>query len=256
MFITLDNLKIHYKTSGTGKNVVLLHGWGANIDSFTPVHHDLDKHFQVYAIDLPGFGHSEAPADSWGTTEYTNLVRQFLNALHIENPILIGHSFGGRLAIRLATTEKINKLILVDSAGIRPRRKLNYYFKVYSYKLLKHIANLPILRIYLQNTVENVKKKVGSTDYQNANGVMRAILVKVVNEDLRELLPHIQVPTLLIWGENDTATPIADGKLMVKLLPDAGLVILKNAGHFSYLDKLNEFLLIINHFLQEDSHKL
>jgi len=255
LFITLDNLKIHYRVSGTGKNVILLHGWGANVDSFQPVHNYLDKQFQVYAIDLPGFGHSEAPVNIWGTVEYTNLVRQFLHAFHIENPILIGHSFGGRLAIRLATTEKVNKLILVDSAGIRPRRKPNYYFKVYSYKLLKRAANLPILRNYLQNTVENVKKKVGSTDYQNASGVMRDILVKVVNEDLRELLPKIQVPTLLIWGENDSATPVADGKLMEKLLPDAGLVILKNAGHFSYLDKLNEFLLIVNHFLQEDSYK-
>lgn len=253
MFITLDNLNIHYKTSGTGKNIVLLHGWGANLDSFASVQCVLEKQFQVYAIDLPGFGRSDTPVNAWGTAEYANLVRQFLHALNIENPILIGHSFGGRLAIRVATMEKVHKLILVDSAGIRPHRSGQYYFKVYSYKLLKRLANLPILRNYLHHTVEMVKKKAGSTDYQNAAGVMRDILVKVVNEDLRAFLPRISVPTLLIWGENDTATPVTDGHMMEKLLPDAGLVILKNAGHFSYLDKLNEFLVIITHFLQEDA---
>ena len=252
MLITINHLKINYHVSGKGRNVVLLHGWGAKISSFEPIHQYLDKSCRVYSIDFPGFGQSDPPPIPWGTAEYTEVVQQLMHALEIDNPILIGHSFGGRVAIRLALMEPIHKLILVDSAGIKPKRPLKYYLKVYSYKLLKKLADLPFLKSYLKNTVEAIKNKAGSKDYQNASGVMRATLVKVVNEDLTALLPQISVPTLLMWGEHDQATPVSDGKLMEQLIPDAGLVVLKNAGHFSYLDKLDEFLLIISHFLKED----
>jgi pimeloyl-ACP methyl ester carboxylesterase len=255
LFITINNLKINYHVSGKGHDVLLLHGWGAKIQSFEPVHQHLEKYFRVYSIDLPGFGDSEPPPIPWGTEDYTELVQQFIQHLHINNPILMGHSFGGRIAIRLALREKIHKLILVDSAGLKPKRKLDYYLKVYSYKLLKKMASLPILKLYLKNTLNNFQNKAGSKDYQNASGIMKATFVKVVNEDLKDLLRQIQISTLLMWGENDTATPVSDGQMMEKLIPDAGLVVLKNAGHFSYLDKLNEFILIINNFLKDDMNK-
>ncbi|RKZ90045.1 MAG: alpha/beta hydrolase [Candidatus Parabeggiatoa sp. nov. 1] len=255
MFITINNLQINYHASGTGKNIILLHGWGAQISSFKPVHQYLENNLRVYSLDLPGFGKSDPPPESWGTAEYTHLVQQFIHELGIKNPIIMGHSFGGRIAIRLALIETIHKLILVDSAGIKPKRKLNYYLKVYAYKLLKNVAQLPILKHVFKKMLESVQKKAGSKDYQNASGVMRTTLIKVVNEDLTELLPQIKAPTLLMWGENDQATPVSDGQLMEQLIPDAGLVVLKNAGHFSYLDKLNEFLLIISSFLKDDMNQ-
>jgi pimeloyl-ACP methyl ester carboxylesterase len=256
LFLNINNLNINYHVSGKGKNVILLHGWGTKISFFESVHQHLEKYFRVYSIDFPGFGQSDPPDEPWGTEEYTQVLRQFLNDLKIDNPILFGHSFGGKVAIHLAVTEKVNKIILIDSAGIKAKRGFQYYLKVYSYKLSKKIAHLPFVKNYAASLVEVFKKKAGSEDYQNASGVMRATLVKVVNEDFRHLLPKIQVPTLLVWGENDEATPVSDGQLMEKLIPDAGLVILKNAGHFSYLEKRDEFLIIITNFLKNDMREI
>jgi len=251
---TINNINVNYNVFGKGKNVILLHGWGVEIKSFEPVHKHLEKKFRTYSIDFPGFGKSSIPKEPWDTKDYLNILVDFLTEQGISNTIIIAHSFGGRIAIRLASTfpEKVNKMILIDSAGIRPKRPVKYYLKVYSYKLIKYILKLPLFNLYAETILEFFRKKAGSKDYQNAAGVMRQTLVKVVNENLTHLLPNITVPTLLIWGENDRETPISDGKLMERLIPDAGLVVLKNAGHFSYLEKLDEFLLIIDSFLKND----
>lgn len=248
----VDGLKINYRVSGEGKNVVLIHGWGASLKSFQPVHNYLEKYFCTYSIDLPGFGESQEPKEVWSSEEYADLVSKFLDKLNIEEPILIGHSFGGKVSIRLAANKRINKIILIGSAGIKPKRKPEYYFKVYSYKLAKNIFKLPFLNKYSEKVMNYFKKKAGSSDYRNASGIMQQVFVKVVNEDIKWLLPQIKVPTLLIWGENDTATPVADGQIMEKSMIDAGLVILKKAGHYAYLDKFNEFIIIISNFLKKD----
>ena len=252
MNLDIDGLKVNYKVTGTGKNVVLLHGWGCCIKTFEPVHNYLEKNFCTYSIDLPGFGESQEPPTVWGVKEYGELIIKFLEKLNIENPILIGHSFGGKVSIFVASSIKVNKVILVDSAGVKPKRKPSYYFKIYSYKLAKHTFSLPFLRKYKDEVLSKFKKKSGSADYRNASGMMQKILVKSVNEAVPELMPKIKAPVLLIWGENDTATPVADGKVMEKLMVDAGLVVLKNAGHYAYLDKFYEFTTIISNFLKKD----
>ena len=111
---------------------------------------------------------------------------------------------------------------------------------------------MPIINLYTENILKFISKRIGSKDYQNVSGVMRKTFVRIVNEDLKNLLPKIKPPTLLIWGENDQATPVSNGKLMERLIPDSGLVILRNAGHFSYLENLDEFLLITENFLKDD----
>jgi pimeloyl-ACP methyl ester carboxylesterase len=254
LFIEINQLKINYIESGQGNPVVLLHGWGGSIKSFEIVHNYLKSHCKVYSIDLPGFGQSEEPPFPWDLSNYSDLLEQFLIRLQITNPILIGHSFGGRIIIQLAGKKQIpiKKIILVDSAGVKPKRTIKYYYKVYTYKFIKRILQLPIIKTYTGDLIEKVKAKFGSSDYKNASNIMRQVMVKVVNEDLRHLLPKINRPTLLIWGENDQATPVSDGKTMEKLIPDAGLVVFKNAGHFSYLDKFNEFSIVISSFLKED----
>jgi pimeloyl-ACP methyl ester carboxylesterase len=201
---------------------------------------------------MPGFGKSDEPRQAWGSDDYKDTVARFLDSLAIENPILIGHSYGGKVSIRLAAERSVNKLVLIDSAGIRPTRTMGYYLRVYSYKAAKAVLELPVVSSLFAGTVERFKSRMGSEDYRNASGVMRQTLVRSVNEDVRELLPRIKAPTLLVWGENDTATPVSDGRLMEKLIPDAGLVVFKNAGHFSYLDKLNDFLIVISEFLKKD----
>ncbi len=250
MFATIDRIKIHYRVSGAGRDLLLLHGWGTDLNSFAPVHAHLEQYFRVYSLDFPGFGLSDSPPEAWGTQEYADCIRQFLKELNITNPILIGHSFGGRISIRLASTENIPKVILVDSAGIRPHRNWKYHLKVSFYKSMKAVVTtLPVVKEHTEQLLEGFRKRSGSTDYQQASGVMRGTCINVVNEDLRHLLPQISAPTLLIWGENDQATPVADGKLMEQLIPDAGLVVLKQAGHYSYLDRLRDFQVIIDNFL-------
>lgn len=255
MFIDVDNIKINYKVSGEGKDVVILHGWGCCIATVEPIHRYLERFFKVYSIDMPGFGESGDPPVTWGAKEYGEIVDKFLNKLNIDNPILIGHSHGGRTSIYLGATRKVNKIILVDSAGIKARRSLKYYFKVYTYKAAKNILRLPGLSSHREAILEKMRGKVGSTDYKNASGVMKSTFVKVVNSDLRDLMPKIKAPTLLIWGEKDTATPISDAKIMEKLIPDAGLVVFKNAGHYSYLDNYNQFIAVVSEFLKNDITK-
>ncbi len=254
MYINLCGLQINYETYGEGKELILLHGWGANIQSLNPIILELSTSFKVIALDFPGFGKSQTPKTVWGISDYARLVKELIDRLSIDKPIILGHSFGGRVIIYLTGKFKVSahKLILVDSAGIKPKRSIKYYYKVFMFKTFKNIVKLIFPKDKAEKIIENSKKKHGSSDYKNASGILRQIMVKTVNEDLMKYMPKIGAPTLLIWGENDTATPVSDGKIMEKLIPDAGLVVLKNAGHFSYLEKSYEFNLIVKNFLRED----
>lgn len=247
--ITIQGIPVHYKVIGEGPHLLLLHGWGCDLEIFKPIQDHLSKRFTTYSIDFPGFGKTPDPPQPWSTEEYAALTEEFIQQLNIKTPILLGHSFGGRVSIRLSAKHPIRKMILTGGAGLKPKRKLDYYVKVYSYKTVKNILKLPGLRNYSEQILEKYRKKAGSSDYKNASGIMRQTLVKVVNEDLRNLLPHIKASTLLIWGENDTATPLSNAQIMEKEIPDAGLAVLKNAGHYGFLEKMSEFLIIVDHFV-------
>ena len=244
----INNLNVSYQVAGKGDVVLLLHGWGGEAASFQPVFEWLAQSHKVYALDLPGFGKSQVPPTAWDSSDYARFVTAFLEKFGIPKAHLIGHSFGGRISIILSAEhpEKVDKLILVDSAGIRPRRTVKYYFRVGIAKAGKLLRRCGKLGAHLANAMS---ARVGSKDYQDA-GEMRATLVKVVNQDLRSLLPRISASTLLIWGENDKDTPVFFGQIMEKEIPDAGLVVLKEAGHFSYLDKFPQFCRIVASFLK------
>lgn len=243
--IVVKGCKINYNEIGQGKNVILLHGWGCGHTIFNQLITYLGSKFNVLAVDLPGFGKSEVPLTIWSIQDYADAIDEFLNKLNIKYPVLIGHSFGGRISIILGARNKAEKIVLIDSAGIKPKRKMKYYIKVYIYKLLKNIGKINRLSSY----VEKLKSHFGSDDYKSANEIMRQILVKTVNTDLKEYLPQILAPTLLLWGEKDTATPVRDAYLMKKLIKDAGVVVFENSGHFSFLDKPMETNIIIENFL-------
>ena len=244
----IKGLNISYQVAGEGDVVLLLHGWGGEAASFQPVFEWLAASHRVYALDLPGFGKSQEPPTAWDTSDYAQFVTAFLAKFRIPKAHLIGHSFGGRISIILSAEhpEKVDKLILVDSAGIKPRRTARYYARVGIAKTGKWLRRCGKYGNHLANAVS---QRTGSKDYRDA-GDMRATLVKVVNQDLRELLPHIAASTLLIWGENDKDTPVSFGRIMEKEIPDAGLVVLKEAGHFSYLDQFPQFCRIVASFLQ------
>jgi pimeloyl-ACP methyl ester carboxylesterase len=246
--LDVSGLRTRHLVRGSGPPVLVLHGWGACIEAVAPIVSALEPLARVHALDLPGFGESALPPMPWGVEEYQEFVAAFMDALRLERASIVAHSNGGRIAIRMAASEpqRIDKLVLVDSAGIRPRRTLRWYRRVALAKIGKHAARL--LGTPGEWLRERLVSKAASADYLAA-GAMRPTLVRLVNADLRPQLPQISASTLLIWGAEDTETPPSDGQLMERLIPDAGLVVLEGAGHYSYLDQQARFGAIVRHFL-------
>lgn len=250
--IEIDGVNIRYYTEGSGpRPVIVMHGWGCKASTVAVLAQAAaGSGTTVYNIDLPGFGDSSEPAEVWGVERYTSAIEEFARRLGLVRPSLIGHSFGGRISIVYASRNEVDKVILVDAAGIKPRRSLRYYAKVYSFKAAKHILPYIVGRKRADEIIDRWRGKAGSSDYKSASPKMRAIMSRVVNEDLKGLLPEIKAPTLLIWGEKDTATPMRDARLMQKLIPDAGLVSYPEAGHYSYLARPAQTRAVIQSFLQ------
>lgn len=256
MIKTVNGIKINYEEKGEGDLIVLLHGWGSNIKLFANLIELLTKKYKVVAMDMPGFGESAEPPSAWCVDDYVDFVLDFLKDYDTDKVMLLGHSFGGRVIIKLNSRENlpfsITKVILVDSAGIMPPKSNKKSFRTYYYKVGKAILSTGIVQKIAPDALENFRKKMGSADYAAASPLMRQVLVKVVNEDLEYLLPNIKCPTLLVWGVNDTATPISDGEKMEKLIPDAGLVKLENAGHYSFLEQQFTFNRVMSSFMKLD----
>ena len=219
----------------------MLHGWGSKLDLFGTIIENLSKNNKVYAIDLPGFGGTDEPKEAWNVDRYVDFVIEFIEKMNIKELSILGHSFGGRVIIKLVNRQnlnfKVDKLVLVDSAGIKPEKSKKTSMKTKVYKVLKILVGNKIVSKIFPNLLNNIKKKFGSEDYRNATPIMRDTLVKTVNEDLTDLLPNIEQSTLLIWGDKDTATPIEDAKKMESLIKDSGLVTVEGAGHFSFLEQ-------------------
>ena len=252
MEITINNKKINYVVEGEGKPVILLHGWLASLETMIPLQKHLSKNFKVYNVDIIGFGKSDLPDNPLSTDDFGNFLNDFITALNIENPILIGHSNGGKTIINYAGRKlgKINKIVLIDSTGIKPKRGIGYYSKVYSFKAVKNIVK--ILPKNCEGLREKALDKFGSSDYKDSPEVLRKTMNIILNEDQQKIMPNIDVPTLLIWGDEDTATPLEDAKKIEKLIPNCGIAVLEGTGHFSYLDRLGQCLLILDEFFKND----
>lgn len=256
-FTVLKGLNICYDESGPedGAPVILMHGWGCSSATVRSIAEILNSRYRVYNLDLPGHGKSDEPGElsdgqPWGVGEYADLVESFIRDLGLKKPALIGHSYGGRIAIILASRNEIGKMVLVDAAGIKPKRPLKYYVKVYSYKAAKKIFPLLLGKKQGHKALDKWRGKVGSADYRQSSPMMRRIMSRSVNQDLKVYMPAIKASTLLVWGENDTATPLSDAKTMEKLIPDAGLVVFPNCGHYSFLDNPGQFRAVMKSFFK------
>ena len=237
--IQIDGLTLNYTDTGCpdGHPVIVMHGWGCNLSTVQSISAILEPGMRVLSLDLPGHGKSQEPPAIWGVEEYTRLVEKFIALLKLKRVSLIGHSFGGRISILLSSRQEyIDKVVLVDAAGVKPRRKFSYYIKVYSYKILKHLLPLMLGKQKGGDVLESYRRRRGSADYGNASPMMRGILSKCVNEDLTSVMQSIRASVLLIWGKEDSATPLSDAHIMEKLIPDAGLVAFDGCGHYSFLD--------------------
>lgn len=244
MQVVVDGILTNYQIVGNHKKTLLiLHGWKRSLSEWLPIAKHLSDRYKVVLLDLPGFGQTHRPATSYTIYDYASFVEHFLNKIEVNEVILMGHSFGGRLGIILgAKTHLLEQLILVDSAavetknhGIRMRIALN------------KAAVLPV-KLLFPKYIEKLKTRFGSDDYQSS-GQMRDIFINTVNADLTPLLKAVKVKTLVVWGENDPIRPISEGKFIKDTIPGAKLRVVWGAGHSPYLEKQKEFMDIVNESL-------
>lgn len=213
-----------------------------------PIAQHFSDRYTVYNIDFPNFGLSDTLNEVWGVPEFSEMLSDFIKHFNIENPVIIAHSFGVRVAIYYAKDNQVDKLVFTGGAGIRDKRSFKYYLKTYTYKFVK--KTLELLR--LNKLKSHLEKNAGSEDYKALSGVMRASFSKIVNLDLSEYLKDIKAETLLVWGELDDATPLWMGKLMEAEMENAGLAIFENDGHYAYFNQMPRFLRVVDIFLKED----
>ncbi|MBO4908393.1 MAG: alpha/beta hydrolase [Lachnospiraceae bacterium] len=250
MDITIDGLKIAYKFTGEGdETAVILQGWGTTYPLYDVVAKALQPKYRVLQFDLPGFGSSQEPPESWTVDQFTDFFIKLMEALEIKKAVLIGHSYGGRMIIKMAARDnlpfEIDRIVLIDSAGVMPKRSFKQKVKIFRYKILKKILNFKPVYMMFSELIELWKSTQGSEDYRNATPIMKGCLVKAVNEDLTHLFEKNKYDTLLIWGDRDDATPLSDAKTMEKLMPSAGLAVIPGTGHFSFAENVPMFTGII-----------
>ena len=246
--IMIDGLRFHFRVSGKGSNVVLMHGWGCSTEIWAGIEAEFAKNFRVWNIDFPGFGQSQAPDTPWGVEDYTRNFEQFCQMNSIDNPTLVGHSFGGRVAIVFASRNQVNKMILVDAAGVLPVRGLKYYAKVYSYKAMKHLAPMLLGKERGEKLIAQRRKASGSSDYNALPEAMRGTFVKVVNQDLCPYMPQIKAPTLVIGGEKDLSLGGNASREIAAKIPGAELRMYEQWGHGLY-EEAKDFNQVVLEFL-------
>ena len=239
MKVNIRGVSVNYIQYGIGKDILLLHGWGQNIEMMKFLGDAFMDRFRITILDFPGFGGSDEPSRPWTLSDYSLLLEALVNELKIVKPIIIGHSFGGRVAIKYSANHPIEKLVLFGSPCVRLQKKLPL-----STRILKKLKTLPGLNQF----GEKMKKYIGSRDYKAATPIMRQTLVQVVNEDLSEFAKKIEEPTLLIWGDHDLEAPLEDAKILESLLYDGALIILPGT-HYAYLENLSQVIAILNNFI-------
>lgn len=250
-FVEIDGIRTAQVIVGEGKPILLLHGWGANIGLVWPLAERLAMlGYKVYSLDLPGFGQTSPSSTAWSVHDYVKFVLAYLDHHQLDKVYLFGHSFGGRLSLVLGAEHdnRIIKMALADSAGVRSKPSAQNQFRLKAYRFFLNGLNT----IGLKSQAENLRKwysnRYGSADYKAAQGIMRETFVKVVNEDLLPYAAQVKPSTLLFWGDQDMDTPLSQGQLLEKTIPDAGMVIWEGAGHYSYLDRLADTVRVMDHF--------
>jgi pimeloyl-ACP methyl ester carboxylesterase len=218
---------------GSGFPLLMLHGWGQTLEALRPMGELLASSARVHLIDLPGFGASALPDGDWDTERYAERILRYMDQQGLERVDLLAHSFGGRVSIRVASQypDRVRCLTLIDSAGLQPRRSLKKRIRIAAIKWLRTL--LTLTPIYGTQLREWHSQRFGSRDYLNA-GPLRGTFVRTVNEDLTSNASRIQAPTLLIWGEADTETPVEMGRRLNQLISNSKLIELPRRDHVPF----------------------
>ena len=239
MKVLVHGQLIEYKKEGKGSPVLLLHGWGSSLATFDELAaYFVKKKHTVYRFDFPGFGGSPAPATAWSVGDYVAITQAFIAKMKLKHiDVIAGHSFGGRVIIKGVATGALDahRLVLMGAAGIKPRRSAKKLAITIVAKVGKAALSLPGLGSVREKMRGTLYAAAGSTDYLQA-GAMQQIFLNTIREDLRHYLPEVAIPTTLIWGENDTETPVRDGEIMQREMQQADLHVISEAGHFVYAD--------------------
>lgn len=241
-FITVNYgsqpLKIRYVEMGQGDPILFLHGWGTGLYTFLGLMDLMKQDGRLVAIDFPGFGESETPQDVWGTEEYAEFVVQMAAQLGIKQCPIVSHSFGGRVSMRIALQQPafVSKLVMVAAAGIKRKQPILKTMRIKPIQILAKTA-AAILPSTLGLTVkQKLYSLIASSDYLQS-GALKNIFVKVVNEDMKELLPQIAIPTLLLYGSDDVTTPPEVGKMLHDGIPNSHYLEFPGFDHNSILDR-------------------
>jgi len=249
--VLINNQLVEYSDEGSGRVLLFLHGWGANLKTFDSLAKHFTDKFRVIRLDFPGFGGSPKPENDWFIDDYSRLTADFLEKINASDVYaIVAHSFGGRVTIRCSSANYLNpkKIVLMGAAGIKPRKT----FKMIVYKVIakigKFLTSLSLLKKLQPLLRKKLYSSIGNTDYSQAND-MKKIFVNTINEDLLPELSKIKQTTLLIWGENDQETPLSDANLMSDLIKSSKLKVIPSAGHFVYADALDKTKKYMDDFL-------
>jgi len=241
MFI-YDSININYirYENKNKKTIIFLHGWGQNIEMMQSLANPFKEEFDILIVDLPGHGKSEEPKTVYTVYDYVDCLKKLIDSLNIINPILVGHSFGGKVSLLYASKYDVSKIVLLASPYKKAITKLSLKVKV-----LKNLKKIP----GLNNLEEFAKKHIGSADYKNASPIMRKILVETVNLDITEEIKKIKCPALIIWGTLDEAVDVSEAYELESLIKDSGVVIYENCTHYAYLERLGQTINVLKSFL-------
>ena len=233
MNVTVENMNIYYESVGSGEPILFLHGWGSSCDAFRRMILPLQTDFRCISLDLPGFGKSDTPQNPLDLSDYCRIVKEFIDELGLCDPIMIGHSNGGRITLNMCAAGMVNpkKIVLFGAAGIPIKKTFRQKARQRSFKIIKGILTLPIVRNYTENLLNDARNHFGSADYNSAPPVMRQTLVKLINE-------------------NDTATPLYTAKIMEREIKGSGLCILEGLTHWCFIENPNRVDAILNCFLR------
>ncbi|TSC62932.1 MAG: alpha/beta hydrolase fold protein [Parcubacteria group bacterium Gr01-1014_48] len=246
----VNNLAVEYEDHGSGSVMLFLHGWKDTLHTFDGLSEVFSRTHRVIALDLPGFGKSELPKSSWGLDEYVEIVWAFSEKLGISVDVIVGHSFGGRIAIKGLSQGQLraHKVVLIASAGIAQTHTARSLFFSLVAKIGKWSTFIPPLCFWRKTLRKKLYALTGS-DYMHA-GRLKETFLRVVREDLSEQARKISIPALLLWGAEDTETPVADGKKFAELIHNSNLKIFSDAGHFVHQEKTTEVIAAIKEFIQ------
>lgn len=258
---------LHVETAGPddGAPLLLLHGWGSNARLMRPLAEAFADTYRVYNVDLPGHGHSPPPPEPWGVPEHAALVESLIETQIGGGPVtLIGHSNGGRIALYMASSADlqplVDRLVLISPSGITPERSWTTRLRAGIAKTLKApFKHLPApLRDPAMDWLRHslVWRVLGSSDYNALDGVMRETFVKTVNHHLDDRVHRITAPTLIFWGDEDTAVSRRQMETLGGAIDDAGLVVLDGAGHYGHLDDPATVISATRHFLDHTRHEV